>query len=289
MEIDETTTTPVVLLTKSTTTAIMIKSKNNLKRPAMAPPELELLCSVSTGSSSSDESSLDDSMGSRAAKKCCSSTGCGSSGSGNHKRVTWDQIHTREYTLVVGDHPLCQDGLPVSLGWDHADGSSTTLQKSYHTVMPPRTTTTIRERQQSYAFPRRLSYEERRERLLNVSNLTLDQIKDDEMDLVVRTLRESWDDEGDDNDGVLLSGSHREIAMMIGEQYDEETLLDREGDPLAEMMGLHDGANATTTDIAATDNSTATNAATVMILPGLSLEDGDLGDITNFEWTDGND
>jgi hypothetical protein len=291
MERHETTTMSLGLLTTpSTTTAnTMIKNNNKLKRPASAPPNIELL-STSSGSTSSnnDESSLDDSLGSRASKKSCGSSASSCSiGKGNHKRVSWDQIHTREYTLVVGDHPMCQDGLPVSLGWDHADCGSLTLQQQQqqHHSVPLMPATTIRERQQSYAFPRRLSYEERRDRLLHVSNLTLDQIKNDEMDLVVRTLRESWEDAGEDVYGALSSGSYTGVPMIVGEQdgeNEEDALMYRDGDPLADMMGLVDCATSST----AIDDSTVPDTAAMMMLPGLSLEDDDLGDISNFEWTD---
>jgi hypothetical protein len=229
---------------------------NNNKRPASGTPGMELICS--------DESSLDDSMGSRASKKSCGSSSSQSDSSkANTKRVSWDQIHTREYTLVVGDHPMCQDGLPVSLGWDHADGSPLNLQPATPTLpLVP-----VRERQQSYAFPKRLSYEERRDRLLNVSNLTLDQIKNDEIDLVVRTLRESWEDVGEE---------------VLGGFGDDDALMGREGDPLAAMMGLVFSTNSTATT---TDTTTTATGATMM-LPGMNLDDADLGDISNFAWTD---
>ena len=97
------------------------------------------------------------------------------------KRVSWDRIQTREYALVVGDHPLCQDGLPVSLDWPYHD-TFTTLDSL-----------DVSERKHSYVFPRRLSYEERQRRICAVSGLTVEQVKNEEIDLVVRTLREAWD------------------------------------------------------------------------------------------------
>jgi hypothetical protein len=165
------------------------------------------------------------------------------------KRVSWACIHTREYALVVGDHPMCQDGLPVSLGWQYNDGNSKTLLTQQQQVQ-------VRERLQSYVFPRRLSYEERRNRLVAVSCLTLDQIKNDEIDLVVRTLKESW--EGAD-------GQHRQPAEVFGvEGNDDNNCMDMDHDPLAEMVGLDD-----------------------MMMPGMDIDlDDDLGDITDFEWTD---
>jgi len=102
------------------------------------------------------------------------------------KRVSWDRVHTREYALVVGDHPFCQDGLPVSLDWQFRDNLEKTAAITPQLEM--------KERSTSYIFPKRLSYEERRQRLHQVSGLTPDQVKNDEIDLVVRTLQESWDE-----------------------------------------------------------------------------------------------
>lgn len=107
------------------------------------------------------------------------------------KRVSWGRIHTREFALVVGEHPLCQDGLPVSLDWLHSDET----QPAMLFARAPR----VSERTHSYVFPRRLSYEERRQRICSVSGLTEDQVKNDEIDLIVRTLRESWNCGASDN------------------------------------------------------------------------------------------
>jgi len=102
----------------------------------------------------------------------------------NKKKVSWDKIVKREYALVVGDHPLCQDGLPVSLDWQYSDSGDAGRIEALKDVS---------ERKESYVFPRRLSYEERRQRLVSVSGLTAEQVKNDEIDLVVRTLKESWE------------------------------------------------------------------------------------------------
>jgi hypothetical protein len=99
------------------------------------------------------------------------------------KRVRWDIIQTREYSLVVGDHPFCQDGLPVSLDWQYHDSCSSSSIESRP----------VSERKESYVFPRRLSYEERRDRLCSVSGLTAEEVKNEEIELVVRTLKEAWE------------------------------------------------------------------------------------------------
>mmetsp|Transcript_20934 Transcript_20934/g.44436 ORF Transcript_20934/g.44436 Transcript_20934/m.44436 type:complete len:311 (-) Transcript_20934:45-977(-) len=199
------------------------------------------------------------------------------------KRVSWDRIHTREFVLVVGDHPMCQDGLPVSLGWQYDDHSFSTKNMNPIPVNNAdnpkedgtKSSSSIRqeqkqqqqqqiqlsERRQSYVFPRRLSYEERRERLVSVSNLTLDQIKNDEIDLVVRTLKESW-----------------EVEDHIGDRGQTDY------DIVMEPVELDNG-------FCPLDDENLMELDDMDIVPGIDIDynyhDGqDLGDITNFEWTD---
>lgn len=132
------------------------------------------------GESSSASSSLYDSIDNDDNKN---SLGCIKIKKNKNKRVSWDRIHTREYSLVVGDHPLCQDGLPVSLGWQYDDHSCSTKSMNTLTVdqskegMKSSLTDTKRqgktqlsERRQSYVFPRRLSYEERRDQGAGLSS-----------------------------------------------------------------------------------------------------------------------
>jgi len=37
----------------------------------------------------------------------------------NKKKVSFSSVHVREYSVVIGDHPSCISGLPLSLGWSH--------------------------------------------------------------------------------------------------------------------------------------------------------------------------
>jgi hypothetical protein len=187
------------------------------------------------------------------------------------KRVSWDRIYTREFTLVVGDHPMCQDSLPVSLGWQYNDSSCSTRNMS---PIPDnqikngkeRSSSTrqqqqiqLSERRQSYVFPRRLSYEERRERLVSVSNLTLDQIKNDEIDLVLRNLKESWEKEDSDN-----AQNNNDVMMEpVQDNYDFYPWADEN------LMELDD----------------------IDVVSGIDVDfsgniDEYLGDLNNFEWTD---
>eukprot|EP00535_Pseudo-nitzschia_heimii_P000795 CAMPEP_0197185426 /NCGR_PEP_ID=MMETSP1423-20130617/11888_1 /TAXON_ID=476441 /ORGANISM="Pseudo-nitzschia heimii, Strain UNC1101" /LENGTH=279 /DNA_ID=CAMNT_0042636477 /DNA_START=8 /DNA_END=847 /DNA_ORIENTATION=+ len=180
-----------------------------------------------------------------------------------NKSVRWDKIHTREFHLVVGDHPMCQDGLPLSLGWKYDDygcqpkkiNSIPEIEKQYRKNIlssPKHEQIQLSERWQSYAFPRRLSYEERRERLIYNSDLTLDQIKNDENNLVVRTWNQSWDNK----DSRQLD---RDILMTpVQLNHDVHPIFD---DDLMELEDIH-------------------------IDHEIDLINEDFGDITNFEWID---
>jgi len=193
------------------------------------------------------------------------------------KRVSWGRIHTREFTLVVGDHPMCQDGLPVSLGWQYNDNSCSAKTMSPKPIPDnqikngkKRSSSTrqqqqiqqiqLSERRQSYVFPRRLSYEEKRERLVSVSNLTLDQIKNDEIDLVLRNLKESWEKEDSDK-----AQNNNDDVMM---------------DPVQDNHDFYSWADADLMELDEID-----------VVPGIDIAfsgniDEDLGDLNNFEWTD---
>jgi hypothetical protein len=189
------------------------------------------------------------------------------------KRVSWDRIHTREFTIVVGDHPMCQDGLPVSLGWQYNDNSCSTKNMSPIPIPDnqikngkKRSNSTrqqqqlrLSERRQSYMFPRRLSYEERKERLVSVSNLTLDQIKNDEIDLVLRNFKEYWEKEDSDK-----TQNNNDVMM----------------DPVQDNHDFYPWAD---TDLMELDE--------IEVVPGIDIDssgniDDDLGDLNNFEWTD---
>jgi hypothetical protein len=138
---------------------------------------------------------------------------------GTKKQVSWDRIQTREYALVVGDHPFCQDGLPMSLDWQYSERTAACLrlQQAHQEVAA-----IVSERQKSYQFPKRLSYEQRRDRLCSVSGLTTEQIKNDEIELVVRTLKESWEQIAD----ALVCGDGDPLETQDMMIWDEVPGLD---------------------------------------------------------------
>jgi len=38
-----------------------------------------------------------------------------------HRRVKFDSVRVQEHAITVGDHPICKDGLALSLDWAHAE------------------------------------------------------------------------------------------------------------------------------------------------------------------------
>jgi hypothetical protein len=91
-----------------------------------------------------------------------SSASASSSGKGSVqslKRVSFSTVEVREYSLTVGDHPFCRDGLPITLDWEFNEKC---------TVIPvPRES---RKRNKD-GFPRRLDYQERLLRLQCVTGI----------------------------------------------------------------------------------------------------------------------
>jgi hypothetical protein len=74
------------------------------------------------------------------------------------RSVSFKSVEVREYSITVGDHPLCYDGLPLTLDWEHSD------------TVEIRDVSTSRERRGNYRAPRRLSFDERRDRLFSVAS-----------------------------------------------------------------------------------------------------------------------
>lgn len=75
------------------------------------------------------------------------------------RRVTFrTHAHVREYKIVIGDHPCCQDALPLSLDWSYEQLDATMICQT--------------DRLAKYSPPKRLSYLERKRRLRQVGGLS---------------------------------------------------------------------------------------------------------------------
>mmetsp|Transcript_35164 Transcript_35164/g.51646 ORF Transcript_35164/g.51646 Transcript_35164/m.51646 type:complete len:274 (-) Transcript_35164:42-863(-) len=55
------------------------------------------------------------------------------------KSVGFAHIHIREYNQVLSDHPCCRSGPPISLGWDHVELKSVSMDHYEEHRVPRRT------------------------------------------------------------------------------------------------------------------------------------------------------
>ena len=125
------------------------------------------------------------------------------------KRVQWSHIlqHVREYSLCVGDHPMCSDKLPLQLDWQYHDAPCCPLVNNNAILSIPTRTA-------AYMFPRRMSYHEKAQRLQLVSLYTLDIIQSEELELTARRLQEEQ-----------AQGEHKEYDLMEWEtDYNDDIM-----------------------------------------------------------------
>lgn len=55
-----------------------------------------------------------------------------------NSKVKFANILIREYDIVIGDHPCCTLGCPLSLGWDYSDSKAVVTIDEYEANRPPR-------------------------------------------------------------------------------------------------------------------------------------------------------
>jgi hypothetical protein len=145
------------------------------------------------------------------------------------RRVTYDPyVQVREYAVTVGDHPCCQDGLPLTLDWYPTVASPLYYDMrqnhdhGYGTVLPRRP-----ERRGPYQMPTRLSLAERRARLFECSALhqaaaatDATPVRSPEIEMVLNMLQQSW--------------SQTSILPLLPEMFEEieevEDILPRSAD-----------------------------------------------------------
>lgn len=97
--------------------------------------------------------------------------------------VRFKDVRVREYAVIVGDHPLCSDNLPLTLDWKHAEEKVYDIC-DYMTMRPKRTGT------RGVRIAHRLSYWKRLHILENVGE-SLDGDKPVDPVDILRDLRES--------------------------------------------------------------------------------------------------
>jgi hypothetical protein len=54
------------------------------------------------------------------------------------KSVSFSNLEIRNYEQVIGDHPCCKIGCPLSLGWDYSESSCVSLDQYEESRAPRR-------------------------------------------------------------------------------------------------------------------------------------------------------
>lgn len=134
--------------------------------------------------SSCDDASVCSSIGSLDVIPSEESSSKNSSSNNNNgsKRVHFSStMEVRTYSIVLGDHPLCR-ALPISLGWDYnAEPALVDLDTHEdYKWSSSNDATSPSPSSSSLPYVRRLSYLERKELLLTVGNLSLEDVRNAE-------------------------------------------------------------------------------------------------------------
>jgi len=81
-----------------------------------------------------------------------------------------EQAQVREYPIILGDHPYCADGLALTLDWEYNRGNDDDYKLNNSNNFSY--TMDLVDRTEPYQLPRRLTYEERRDRLFLLPGAT---------------------------------------------------------------------------------------------------------------------
>lgn len=64
------------------------------------------------------------------------------------RSVSFCNVEIRNHCIVIGDHPCCTMGCPLTLGWDYTDAATVTLETYEATRAPRRTRAALRTSQE---------------------------------------------------------------------------------------------------------------------------------------------
>jgi hypothetical protein len=107
-------------------------------------------------------------------------------------------LDVRTFSVILGDHPWCEDDLPIELGWEYnmkqvEDDNQDTNSISYHNQLPT-------------SSPSRLSYLERKNLLINVAGYTKKEL---ELEMMMKQKKN-----GSDNIGRPLQKRSKSISCL---------------------------------------------------------------------------
>ena len=127
----------------------------------------------------------------------------------NHRKVKFASVRVREHAITVGDHPICKDGLALSLDWVH--GAEKVYDVDDYEI---RYGGTKRRRRVS-----RLDYWQRREILVRVGNFSYSELSRIECKRNREAVSEFLQDLGTDDYGPPLEVEQEEQGIELEPVY----------------------------------------------------------------------
>lgn len=126
-----------------------------------------------------------------------------------------ETVHVREHAVTIGDHPSCNDSCPITLDWYHSEEILTlSLDDSSKT------------REGKYEMPKRLTFNERRKRLVQASAFGSERIQNQELERVIDMLHQSW------SEPKILPPPVLEEEIKDDDEEEKETAEDSDEDRL---------------------------------------------------------
>lgn len=142
-------------------------------------------------------------------------------------KVRFGKAKVREYSLTVGDHPICKDGLALSLDWNHSAERVYNVDE-YERIQRRKRNTAYRGRRTS-----RLDYWQRREILQRVGSFTnheLSKIERQRQEQAVFEFLASAGPDGldpsdDEDDELGKEGEYLQGVELLEMEHPEDDLI----------------------------------------------------------------
>ena len=134
-----------------------------------------------------------------------------------HRKVKFDSVRIQEHAITVGDHPICKDGLALSLDWAHAEEKVYNID--YYEALRENATQFRRMKRRRRVS--KLDYWQRRETLIRVGNFSAKELSRIECkrnrDAVSEFLQEI---DADDYGPALFEAEEEEEGIEVNEIFD---------------------------------------------------------------------
>lgn len=133
-----------------------------------------------------------------------------------HRKVKFSSVSVQEHAITVGDHPICKDGLALSLDWAHAEEKVYNID-FYESLREKSTQLRRMKRRRRVS---KLDYWQRRETLIRVGNFSAKDLSRIECKRNRDAVSEFLQELGADGYGPSLLEVEEEEGIEVDEMFD---------------------------------------------------------------------